>query len=383
MKETISQDLQALLKKHGYSELLDIQKLVLPHMLSGENIMVEAPTGSGKTLSYLLPMLMNLHEDKKVHYLIMAPTKELGSQIVSEIRKFTESVLFLPNEVGRERQMENLKKKRPEILVGMASRFYELISLGKIKLNHVDYIVLDEGDKILKRDSKEYVEEVLKSALKSTPLAFFSATYRPVDHEVIAEYRPIVQFLSSSLTNSIVTHYYLMCDEKRKLENMFKVLRGFNVQKAIVFINRAEGVEGILKQINEQSREIFTLHTELDMQKRKTVLERFRQSKFAVLITTDVFSRGLDIPDTDCVIHYDLPRTGNIYTHRSGRTGRGFKNGSVVSLVAEGEKSDFYEIRHMAKIHIGQIAFSRDGELLQLKGPNAQGKPRGGKKPPQ
>ena len=357
-------DIEALLEFNGYEKLMEIQKMVLPHMRAGENIMAEAPTGSGKTLAYLLPMLERLNDDKKVKLLIIAPTKELGSQIVTEVRKFTESVLFLPDAVGRERQVENLKKKKPEILVGMANRIYELIVLGKIKVNHLQYIVIDEGDKVLTRDSKLYMEEILKSSLKSTPLAFFSATFRPVDQQTIAAYRPDIHPITSKEVTGKVGHYYLMGEERRKLENMFKVLRAMDSSKAIAFINRAEGVEGLKARIHEQSREIFILHTDLEMQQRKAVLEKFRKSRKALLITTDVFSRGLDIPDTDCVIHYDLPRTGNIYIHRSGRTGRGFSKGSVVSLVAEGEKSQFYDIRQMAKVHIAPIAFDRTGKLI-------------------
>lgn len=362
-------EIARLLEEHGYTKLMDIQEKVLPHMQSGENIMAEAPTGSGKTLAYLLPALPWIDGDRTVKLLIIAPTKELGSQIVGEVRKFTDSVLFLPDGVGRERQIENLKKKKPEILVGMAVRIFELITLGKIKLNHLRYIVIDEGDKVLKGPSKLYVEEILKSSLKSTPLAFFSATYRPEDLADIARYRPDIRNISSKEITGEVRHYYLMTDEKRKLENMFKLLRALDSVKAIVFINRAEGVEGLVDRIHEQSRTIFKLHTDLDMQNRKTILERFRKAEHAVLITTDVFSRGLDIPDTDCVIHYDLPRTGNIYIHRSGRTGRGFRKGSVVSLVSEGEKSQFYDIRKMARVHIGQLAFDRAGRLISPKLP--------------
>lgn len=373
----MDQRIAEILEVGGYEELLPIQQLVLEPMLAGKSLMAEAPTGSGKTLSYLLPILLRMNGDGGVRYLIVAPTKELGSQITQEVKKYTESVLFLPDAVGRERQIENLRKKRPEILVGMASRLLELISLGKIKLHRLDYIIVDEGDKVLKRDGLYYMEKIVTGAMKSVPLAFFSATYRPVDLEVIKSLRPEAELLTSSEVKATVRHHYLMSDPKRKLENMFKVLRAFDSRKAIVFINRAEGVEGIRKQIGEQTREVFILHTDLDMQKRKAILERFRKAQFALLITTDVFSRGLDIPDTDCVIHYDLPRTGNIYTHRSGRTGRGFGQGNVISLVSEEEKGDFYEIRHMAKVHIGQMSFGRDGTMRFIKKPDSPRRGRG------
>ena len=371
MEFDLKKSLLDQLEKQGYGKLLDVQEKVIPHMLDKENIVVEAPTGSGKTLAYAIPILNMLNGDKNVKFIIMVPTKELGSQITNEFKKFTDKVLFLPDQVGKERQIENLKKKRPEILVGMPNRLFELIVYGKIKLNHLEYLVIDEGDKVLKRENQQYVEEILKSSLKTTPLAFFSATYRPVDQETISQYRKDIVYVDSKVIVGEVKHYYLMTDEKRKTENMFKVLKGLDAKKSIVFINRSVGVEGLVARFNQQTREVFKLHTDMEMQQRKNVLEKFRDSTYSILVTTDVFSRGLDIPDTDCVIHYDLPKTGNIYIHRSGRTGRGFRKGSVVSLVAEGEKQLFYDVRSMSRLHIGQIGLRKDGSIFFMtKGVN-------------
>lgn len=371
MEFEIKKSLLDQLEKQGYGKLLDVQEKVIPHMLAKENIVVEAPTGSGKTLAYAIPILNMLTGDKNIKFIIMVPTKELGAQITNEFKKFTDKVLFLPDQVGRERQIDSLKKIRPEILVGMPNRLFELIVLGKIKLNHLEYLIIDEGDKVLKRENQQYVEEILKSSLKTTPLAFFSATFRPIDQETINQYRKDIVYIDSKVIVGEVKHYYLMSDEKRKIENMFKVLKGLDAKKSIVFINRSVGVEGLVARFNQQTREVFKLHTDMDMQQRKTILERFRKSNYSILITTDVFSRGLDIPDTDCVIHYDLPKTGNIYIHRSGRTGRGFRKGTVVSLVAEGEKQLFYDVRSMSKLHIGQIGLRKDGSIFYMvKGVN-------------
>lgn len=355
------------LKKQGYLDLLPIQNKVIPIMDKGNSLIAEAPTGSGKTLAYLIPLLKRLTGDKALKAMVIVPTKELGSQVVKAAKEFTDKVLFLPDMVGLERQLTSLKKVRPEIIVGMPSRILELIDYGKLKLNKLEYIVIDEGDKVLKRDNLFMVEKILKAAYKTTPLAVFSATYRPDDFTLLKELRENISYLSSKEIIGTTNHYYLMTSEMRKIDNMFKILRGFDSKKAMVFLNRAVGVEGLVKKIKEQTREIFILHTDMDIQKRKSVLEKFRKAEFAVLITTDVFSRGLDVPDTDCVIHYDLPKTGNIYIHRSGRTSRGFMNGTVVSLVREEEKSDFYDIRRMAGIHTRQIAFNKDNVLQVIK----------------
>ena len=357
-----------LLRTKGYISLMPVQEQVIPLMLEGENLVVEAPTGSGKTLAYILPLLLKLKDDKALRAIILAPTKELGSQIVNVSKDFTDKVLFLPDRVGLERQTANIKKNKPQIVVGMPSRILELIDFGKLKLNELEYIIVDEGDKVLKRDNLRMVERILKAAYKTTPLAIFSATYRLDDLELIKSYRENINFISSKDIIGKTSHYYLMISEMRKIDSLFKILRAFNSKKSITFVNSTSGVEGLVKKINKQSREIFVLHKDMDMQKRKSVLEKFRKSTLALLITTDIFSRGLDVPDTDCVVHYDLPRTGNIYIHRSGRTSRGFMEGVVVSLVKEEEKGLFFDIRRMAGVHTKQISFNKQGNIETIKG---------------
>ena len=153
------------LKKQGYLDLLPIQNKVIPIMDKGNSLIAEAPTGSGKTLAYLIPLLKRLTGDKALKAMVIVPTKELGSQVVGAAKEFTDKVLFLPDMVGLERQLTSLKKVRPEIIVGMPSRILELIDYGKLKLNKLEYIVIDEGDKVLKRDNLFMVEKIIKKYL--------------------------------------------------------------------------------------------------------------------------------------------------------------------------------------------------------------------------
>lgn len=356
-----------LLKIKGYISLMPVQEQIIPLMLKRGNLVVESPTGSGKTLSYILPLLLKLRNDKVLKAIVLAPTKELGSQITYIVKDFTDKVLFLPDRIGLKRQIASIKKIRPQIIVGMPSRILELIDFGKLKLNWLEYIIIDEGDKVLKRDNLKTVERILKAAYKTTSLAVFSATYRPNDLELIKSYKENVYFITSMDIVGKTKHYYLMTSEMRKIDSLFKILRAFNSKKSITFINSTSGVEGLVKKINKQSREIFVLHKDMNMQKRKSVLEKFRKSALALLITIDIFSRGLDVPDVDCVVHYDLPRTGNLYIHRSGRTSRGFREGIVVSLVKEEEKGFFFDIRRMAGVHTKQISFNSQGDIETIK----------------
>ena len=241
---------------------------------------------------------------------------------------------------------------------------------GKIKGSHLRGLVIDEGDKVLKGPNERDIKSILQSTLKSMPLYFFSATLKHKDIELMKSYRENLQMVMlDEGSNVLVKHYYIMVDKQKKTQSLFYLLQSFNIKKAVVFINRSEGVDGLVNRILKQRRAVFKLHTDMTMEERKKVLQDFRKSELAILITTDVFSRGLDIPDTDGVIHYDLPRTGKIYMHRSGRTGRGYQKGRVICMVSESEKGAFYGMRKTVDVHIQQIGLNRDKSIIILRGP--------------
>lgn len=362
----ISEYLAKILAEKGFNKPFSIQERAIPFLLKGNSSIIKAPTGSGKTLAYVLPIVDSIKiENKYVQFAILVPTKELGAQIVKVIQNFTDSVLFLPDEVGVKRQIEKLKKNKPAIVVCVPSRFYELISYGKIKSSNLRGLVIDESDKVL---NKRDVESIVKSTLKTMPIYFFSATFKYKDIELMKSYRKDLELVQLKKDcNTLVKHYYIMVDNKKKIQSLFYLLQSFNINKAIVFVNRPEGVDGLVSRILKQRRRIFKLHTNMITEERKLVLQHFRHAKLAILITTDIFSRGLDIPDTDGVIHYDLPRTGRIYMHRSGRTGRGYKKGRVICMVSENEKGAFYCMRKIVDVNIKQIGLNKNKSIIILQ----------------
>lgn len=366
----LSESLVKTLEDNGYGHPFPVQKRAIPFLMKGLSSIIEAPTGSGKTLAYVLPIVESLEADNKyIQYAIVVPTKELGAQVTKVVQQFTDNVLFLPDGVGVKRQVEKIKKNKPSIVVGVPSRINELMDYGNIKGSHLRGVVIDEGDKVLKGGNQKDMAHILRNTLKTMPVYFFSATFKEKDVDLMKQFRSQVEmvFLDES-SNALVKHYYLMTDKQKKTQNLFYLLQGFNIKKAVVFINRSEGVEGLVNRILKQRREVFKLHTDMSMEERKKVLQNFRKSELAILITTDVFSRGLDIPDTDGVIHYDIPRNGKIYMHRSGRTGRGYQKGRVICLVSESEKGAFYGMRRTVDVHIQQIGINKDKSIVMLKG---------------
>ncbi|AMP21343.1 hypothetical protein AZF37_09455 [endosymbiont 'TC1' of Trimyema compressum] len=366
----INESLTKILTEKGSDKPFPVQERAIPFLLKGKSSVIEAPTGSGKTLAYVLPIVDAVKaENKYVQFVVVVPTKELGAQVTKVIQDFTDSVLFLPDGVGVKRQVEKLKKSKPAIVVGVPSRLNELMDYGKIKSSHLRGLVIDESDKVLRGSNERAIKSIIQSALKTMPLYFFSATFKYKDIELMKSYREdleVVQLEEGS--NTLVKHYYIMVDKQRKTQSLFYLLQSFNINKAVVFINRSEGVDGLVNRILKQRRKIFKLHTNMTMEERKKVLQDFRHATLAILITTDVFSRGLDIPDTDGVIHYDLPRTGEIYMHRSGRTGRGYQKGRVICMVSESEKGAFYGMRKTVDVHIQQIGLNKDKSIVFLRG---------------
>ena len=357
----------------GIEELFPIQEKVYEKISEGKNsLIVEAPTGSGKTLAFLLPLLAKEEEEREIRYIILVPTEELGAQIASVIGKVTEKVLFFPSGVGMKRQIDKLKKLKPTFVVGMPERIDELMAMGKIKGDRLKGIIIDEGDKALKGSNREWIEGIFKKAYKTTPVYFFSATFKERDKDFLSRYRVPLDVILLDDRNHKVRHQYILVRNSKKMEVLFKLLRGYGLKKCIVFINRPEGVEGFKRRLFDQRREVFTLHTKMLMNERKKVIEDFRRSDFSMLVTTDVFSRGLDIPDTEGVIHYDLPRSGKAYIHRSGRTGRGYREGIVVTMVEEWEKGDFYRVRHEAGTHMEQVGINREGKIIPVRGHKKQ-----------
>lgn len=366
----ISKSLTKILTKKGFDKPFPAQEGAIPFLVKGKSSIIEAPTGSGKTLAYVLPIIEKIKaENKYVQFVIIVPTKELGAQVTKVIQDFTDSVIFLPDGVGVKRQVEKLKKSKPAIVVGAPLRLNELMNYGKIKGSYLRGLIIDESDKVLRGPNERVVKSIIQSALKTIPIYFFSATFKYKDIELMKSYREnleVVQLKEGS--NTLVKHYYIMVDKQKKTQNLFYLLQSFNINKAIVFINRSEGVDGLVNRILKQRRKIFKLHTDMTMKERKKVLQDFRQTTLAILITIDVFSRGLDISDIDCVIHYDLPRTGKIYVHRSGRAGRGYQKGYVICMVSETEKGAFYGMRKTVDVHIQQIGLNKDKSIAILRG---------------
>ncbi|MQR95828.1 DEAD/DEAH box helicase [Fictibacillus phosphorivorans] len=329
--------------KSGFSAFTDIQERAIPEQLENKDLIIESPTGTGKTLAYALPALSKLNpEVKNAQVLFLAPTRELAMQIYDVCQKFTEnsglSGASLIGGANMQRQLDKLKKK-PQFIVGTPGRVKELIQNKKLKVHEVKTIVIDEADHIIEAGFNGDVEQVIAATLKDRQLVFVSATInnKTEDWSRKLAVAPVIVKVEKDLVKSEVSHTFMVSDYRDKVENLRKLIRHTPGIKAMVFINSSMKMDEFATKLEYKKIKLGVLAGNSTKQDRQRVINDFKNGKIPVLLTTDVATRGLDIPDVTHVVHFEMPEDVKQYVHRSGRTGRMGKEGTVVSLVTKAE----------------------------------------------
>lgn len=341
--QTFPEFIQNAWNKSGFSALTDIQERSIPDQLENKDMIIESPTGTGKTLAYALPALSKLNpEVKNAQVLFLAPTRELAMQIYEVCQKFTEnsglSGASLIGGANMQRQLDKLKKK-PQYIVGTPGRVKELIQNKKLKVHEVKTIVIDEADHIIEAGFNGDVEQVIGATLKDRQLVFVSATINNKTEEWSRKLAvdPVVVKVEKDAVKSEVTHTFMVSDYRDKVENLRKLIRHTPGIKAMVFINSSMKMDEFATKLEYKKIKLGVLAGNSTKQDRQKVINDFKKGKIPVLLTTDVATRGLDIPDVTHVVHFEMPEDVKQYVHRSGRTGRMGKEGTVVSLVTKAE----------------------------------------------
>lgn len=368
----ISADLQSALNKMNITVPTEVQLKTIPAVLTGKNLIVQSPTGSGKTLAYLLPLLMKIDPlNKDLEVLILAPSRELAVQLVKVIRELTQDKFNTAALIGGAspvRQLESLKDK-PKLAVGTPGRVLEFLKSRKINGQAVRTIVIDEADKMFTGGFMNDVRSILKATLKSRQVLFYSATIprelQENTFEIIEEAELVVIGEKSRVPDTI-SHLYIMCDRTKRNQILEKLLRYYQPKKAIVFIQRNEGVGPLAGRLQEMGFSAAALHSDLSQLHRKEVLRKFRLAKADILITTDLLARGIDIEDVDYVFNYDLPQDEEFYLHRVGRTGRAGRPGTGVTLLEEGQKFVIAKYARYLRIEFQQIGLDQDERVFAV-----------------
>ena len=339
---------ETLQNKWSFETEMKIQQLMIPAMLEGKDIVAESPTGSGKTLAYVLPILNKVDGSKKqTQALIVAPSQELAMQIVEVIRDWTAgtdiTVQQLIGGANSARQIEKLKKK-PTIVVGTPGRLNELARAGKLKLKEIETVVLDECDQLLSREYRVVIKSFIDGAAYGRQVVVVSATITE-EIEIVAErmmFEPIrIKIKPEDMVKvGKIVHSFVKVDERDKTD-MLRRLANIEGLRALAFVNNIDQVLMKQNKLAYKDAPIVALHSDMKKEERKKALDSFRNGEARILIATDIAARGLDISGLTHVIHVDVPRTIEQYTHRSGRTGRAGADGEVLTLLSYKDEKTF------------------------------------------
>ncbi len=375
--------LAAGLQKAGIVAPTEIQIRVIPLALSGRDIIGQSPTGTGKTLAYLLPLFQKIDLAKReMQAMILAPTNELAIQIKRQIEMLANnsglpvtSATIVGN-VNIARQIEKLKEK-PHIIVGSSSSILGLIQKKKITAHTIKTIILDEADRLLDNKNLDSVKAVIKTTLRERQLLLFSATITGTTQDRAREFMKepkVITVMGESDVAPGISHMYFLTEQRDKIEVLRKLLHSIKAERALVFINRIENIEITAAKLEYLGFKAAGTHGGLEKEKRKKSIEDFRSGKIQLLVATDLAARGLDIPGVAYVFNLDLPEDPQAYLHRAGRTGRTGQSGTVISIVAAREVVLIKNCEKALKIKIlgkkirrGRIIDSKEANRVFVK----------------
>jgi len=338
-------ELVTALAKQQITEPTPIQVMAIPVLLDGKEAYLNAETGTGKTLAYLLPIFCRLDPGQPGPQLvIVAPTHELAIQIQRQCSDLAQNAgwpirsLLLIGGTAMERQIDKLKKK-PQIVVGSPGRILELIEKGKLKTKGVRSVVVDEADRLLLNESLPLIRGIIDATPPTRQLVFASATEQSESAEAIATLAPDLIRLRAGAgkVNENIEHLYLVCEERDKPEVLRKLLHALAPERALVFAGRKEMASDVAAKLAHHHVAVAELHATSDKRERKQAMDDFRSARVRVLVASEVAARGLDIAGVTHIFNLDVPTQSQAYLHRVGRTARAGARGQAVTLMTKDE----------------------------------------------
>ena len=341
----VAPELIAALAKQGISEPTDIQQVALPVLQAGTDAYLNAETGTGKTLGYLLPIFGRLDTtEAATQAMIVAPTHELAIQIHRQCCDLAQNAgwpvrsLLLIGGTSMDRQLDKLKSK-PHVVVGSPGRIRELMGMGKLKTQAVRTFVIDEADRLLIAEGLPVLRAIVQGLPRQRQLVFASATQQPESAGAIATLAPGLVMLrpGAAAVNADITHLYLVCEERDKPRVLRQLLHATRPERALVFAHLNTTAERVAAQLAHHQIAAAQLHGAIDKRGRKQSMDDFRSGRAQVMVASDVAARGLDIPGITHVFNLDVPSQSKAYLHRVGRTGRAGARGEAITLMTEAE----------------------------------------------
>lgn len=375
----LNQHLLHALKEAGYTKATPIQEDAIPHLLNNKDLLGCAQTGTGKTAAFALPILQNIMEEKTVgkgaiKALILAPTRELAIQIGESFQTYAKylplNIQVIFGGVSQNPQTATLKRGT-DILVATPGRLLDLIKQGFVKLNQVEFFVLDEADMMLDMGMLRDVRHIIRELPKKRQSMFFSATM-PNEIEKLAgtilsnPVKVVVNPVSSTVEVIQQSVYRVAKTDKTNL--LIYLLKDKQVERSLVFSRTKHGANKIVKKLLQAGFSAEAIHGNKSQNARQQALENFKTMKTSVLVATDIAARGIDVPELSQVIQFDLPEVPETYVHRIGRTGRAGLSGKAISFCDETESDLLRDIEKLSKRKVPVI---KDHPYLLKEGTQA------------
>jgi len=351
----ISKPMVALLENHGITTATPIQNEIIPAILAGRDVIAQSETGSGKTLSFAIPIIEGLKRSDGLRALVLVPTRELCIQITEEFTKFSHGkhlgITAVYGGVSIANQVKKLKTTN--IIIATPGRLIDLLDRGAMRLDTVQHLVFDEADRMLDMGFIPDIERILRWMPQKRQTMLFSATVSKEVAQLSQKYlhNPKHVQLASSVKPELLHQTYYQTTTEQRLPLLIHLLKNER-DLALVFCNRKHITAKLARKLTGQGMHAKCLHGNMSQSQRERVTAEFREKRFNVLVATDVAARGLHIEDVSHVYNYEIPKDVDSYTHRVGRTARAGKKGEAISLVV-GEEKKFFQ----------QILFSYRGDI--------------------
>jgi ATP-dependent RNA helicase RhlE len=372
----LSKNILETLAKQEYTQVYPIQEEAIPAILANKDILGIAQTGSGKTASFVLPILEKLQngelsKNRHISVLVLVPTRELAIQVNEVFSTFNQNLnvrlksMAVYGGVSINPQMINLQGV--EILVATPGRLLELHENKAFSLKELKILVLDEADKMLNLGFKEEMDRIFALLPKKRQTLFFSATLNE-DIQLIQSNllkNPLViKVEAEKETLDLIHQFVYFTSEERKGPLLRYLIKTEKMTQVLVFTSSVHKADAVTEKLNKNGIKAYAIHSKKSQQGRINALENFKQGKITVLVATDIIARGIDIKFLPYVINYELPRSPKDYIHRIGRTGRAESSGQAISLVTIEEQQHFKVIQKKMK----KIATQVNSEIFDLHG---------------
>ena len=348
----LSKEVLRAIKDMGFTTPSTVQAKTIPLMMSGADVNAIAPTGTGKTCAFGIPMLEYVQlNEPEVQEVVLAPTRELALHIGDELTKLAKyikgcriAVLYGGQPIPK--QLAALKRK-PQILVATPGRLLDHMNRGNVHLNAVHTMVLDEADEMLNMGFVKDVTRIIEATPDERQMVLFSATTNQDVLTIAWKYQhdPIeVTVEATKQDRPQIAQYVISTEQNKKIDHLLYLLDADLYQRVMIFCNTKFMTDRLTERLKKEGYQAECIHGDVKQSQRNVVMNDFRRGKFPILIATDVAARGIDVDDVEAVINFDLPAENEYYLHRIGRTGRAHKHGVSFSLVTFQESVRMDEI---------------------------------------